>query len=115
MGDASDDVYDAMWRDFHNDDPEDDMSEYLMRAVSFGNDTIPCPHSGQFLETFDHNAFAGQGHGTFTSDPDKAMRFASAGEAMAFWNKPSTVLPLRPDGKPNKPLTALTVSIEPAP
>lgn len=41
-----------------------------------------------------------------------AMRFANTGEAIAAWNTASTRRPLRPDGKPNKPLTALTVEVE---
>jgi hypothetical protein len=47
-----------------------------------------------------------------TTIRDQAMTFADAGQAMAAWNSQSTRLPLRPDGRPNKPLTALTVELE---
>ena len=83
----------------------------VIRAVGFANGT-PCPHAGQWLKSFDHDAFGGQGHGEFTDDLDRAMRFTNNGEAFEFWSRQSTVRPLRPDGKPNKPFTALTVSIE---
>ena len=43
------------------------------------------------------------------------MRFATRGDAMNFWRAPSKTRPTRMDGKPNRPLTALTVEIEDAP
>jgi hypothetical protein len=46
-----------------------------------------------------------------TRDRARAMRFANNGEAMTAWNMVSNARPLRPDGKPNKPLTALTVEV----
>jgi hypothetical protein len=61
------------------------------------------------------NGYGGQGHGVFTDDPTKAMRFDRASDAMMFWGTQSTVMPTRPDGRPNKPLTALTAAIEPLP
>jgi hypothetical protein len=42
-----------------------------------------------------------------------ALPFTSIAEAMATWNTVSKLHPRRPDGRPNKPLTALTVEIEP--
>mgnify|MGYP003668727986 CR=1 FL=1 len=75
-------------------------------------DGSDCPMEGQFVETFDHDAYNGQGHGVFTDDISKAMCFKTVIEAMEFWNRISTVRPLRADGKPNRPLTATTVSIE---
>ena len=87
---------------------------YALTAVGFASG-VDCPHSGQWLETFDHEAYGGQGYGTFTNDITKAKRFATASEALKFWGRQSTVRPLRPDGLPNKPLTALTVAIDPIP
>ena len=87
---------------------------YLIRAVGFANG-VHCPHAGQWLKTFNHDAQQGRGYGTFTSDPLKALHFATAAAAMQFWAKQSSVNPIRPDGKPNKPLTALSVEVEPAP
>jgi hypothetical protein len=34
--------------------------------------------------------------------------------AKAFWGTQSKALPPRPDGKPNRPLTAITVAFNPA-
>jgi hypothetical protein len=84
---------------------------FAIRAVGFANGS-PCPHEDQWVESFDHDACGGQGYGTFTGQPSKAMLFDSYMDAMAFWNKRSALKPLRPDGKPNRPLTALTMTIE---
>lgn len=90
------------------------MTRYGILAVGFANGT-PCPHANQWVKQFDHNAYNGQGQGVFTPDPERALRFDSAAAAMMFWGRQSTVRPLRPDGEPNKPLTALTVVIEQLP
>ena len=58
----------------------------VIRAVGFANG-YACPHAGQWLKSFDHEAFDGQGHGVFTDDPDDAMRFDTKAEAMVFWRQ----------------------------
>lgn len=45
---------------------------------------------------------------------EDAHRFDSRSEAMLAWNTVSQRRPRRPDGRPNKPLTALTVEIQSA-
>jgi hypothetical protein len=86
--------------------------KYVMRAIAFANG-VPCPHAGQWLEDFDFEAHGGQGYGTFTADKSRAKTFDNFGDAAAFWNTISKTTPRRPDGRPNKPLTALSVSIDP--
>lgn len=83
----------------------------IIRVVNFANG-VHCQIAGQWVETFDHDAYNGQGYGTFTDDKSKAMRFASHGEAFEFWRRVSTVNPTRPDGKPNRPLTACTATFD---
>jgi hypothetical protein len=51
---------------------------------------------------------------TLTTRRSEALRFNSRVDAMMAWNTVSTRQPLRPDRQPNKPMTALTVEIEPA-
>jgi hypothetical protein len=86
----------------------------VIKAVAFANG-MPCPHAGQWLSRADFEAHNGQGHMTFTDNPRRAMKFADAAAALSYWQTPSRKWPLRPDGKPNRPLTALTVEIEDAP
>jgi hypothetical protein len=86
--------------------------KYVMIALGFANGT-PCPHAGQYLKSFDHEAYNGQGFGMFTKALARAKRFDSREDVFAFWSKQSERHPLRSDGKPNKPLTALSVNVEP--
>ena len=47
-----------------------------------------------------------------TPDRAKAQRFDDLGEAFAAWCAVSQSVPLRPDGNPNRPLTAFTIVTE---
>jgi hypothetical protein len=66
---------------------------------------------GEYLVAFDFDAMNGVGYGIFTDVLELAMRFKTLRDAMEFWRTQSTVRPLRPDGKPNRPLTASTISV----
>jgi hypothetical protein len=48
-----------------------------------------------------------------TGNRDAAHKFASVDEVFATWNTVSKTRPRRPDGLPNKPLTALSIEVEP--
>jgi len=50
---------------------------------------------------------------TLTLERMKALEFPSSAAAMAAWNAHSVKRPRRPDGRLNKPLTALTIELEP--
>lgn len=69
----------------------------------------------RWVTEFDADAFEGRGDMASHADPRKALRFPTAAEAFAFWRTQSTVRPLRDDGRPNRPLTACTVTIEEIP
>lgn len=49
---------------------------------------------------------------TTTTDPTLAMVFPTFEAAWEVWRAQSTRTPLRPDGKPNRPMTAMTVELE---
>lgn len=55
----------------------------------------------------------GRGETVFTDRIHEALTFLSPMEAMQFWQQQSLAVPLRPDGKPNRPLTAFTCEIAP--
>lgn len=65
---------------------------------------------GQFLERYDLNAHSGLGEAWWTTDTDKAMKFKDGAEAMTAWRAASTVKPVREDGRPNRPLTAYSIT-----
>lgn len=56
----------------------------------------------------------GRGKAEFTKQVQQALKFKEAGEALRFWRQQSKTVPLRGDGKPNRPLTAYTMIVEPA-
>lgn len=64
-----------------------------------------------FVVSCDVDANGGQGNFVMTNDPKLAKPFDSAADAMLYWGRQSEVCPLRADGRPNKPLTALTVTL----
>jgi hypothetical protein len=55
------------------------------------------------------------GKATFTDDPRDGLRFDNMAAAFECWKRQSTVQPLRPDGRPNRPLTAYTITFETVP
>lgn len=71
--------------------------------------------NGQYLVSFDPEALGGMGSFIWSPDIEQAKRFPDAMEALRVWNAVPKCRPVRPDGKPNKPLTAFTVSVEDAP
>ena len=80
-----------------------------IRALGFANGT-KCPIAGQYLKSFDFEADNGLGFGVFTDRIEEAMLFPDLVAASTFWKTQSKVRPRRPDGKPNRPLTATTIT-----
>lgn len=66
-----------------------------------------------YIRGADVEAHEGMGEVELTADPYRAKSFGSLESALAFWNQQSKVRPTREDGKPNRPLMAYTVSIDP--
>jgi hypothetical protein len=94
---------------------------YVLRVAAVTGHTLyPGEHTGpdptgHWLHAFDPEYGGGRGIADFTNDPAKAARFPSKQAAMACWQYRSRSRPTRPDGRPNKPLTAYTCVVEPAP
>lgn len=68
--------------------------------------------SGKYLERYDPDYADGLGRAWWTADKMRAKRFADFQEAVEEWRKPSKVRPFREDGKPNRPLSAHTITFE---
>lgn len=66
---------------------------------------------GMYVAKYDPNGRNGRGDVVFTPEPEGALKFATAKDVLDFYQQVSTTHPLRPDGKPNRPLTAYTVEI----
>lgn len=74
-------------------------------------DGRPTPDEERYVVSCDVDAFDGRGLLDTTDDKSRAMAFDSVVEALEYWKRQSTVVPMRPDGKPNRPLTAYHVEL----
>ena len=85
-----------------------------MWVKSFDVDAVPSPHKGSWIiptGAIVNGVFGGTIE--LTVFRDKALRFDTNADAMIAWKRISITRPRRPDGRPNRPLSALTVAIEP--
>jgi hypothetical protein len=74
------------------------------------------PGSGPYyVMAYDPDSNDGRGEVTTTTDIFKALAFEKSYEAWEKWKQQSRVRPLRSDGRPNRPLTAFTVTVEEVP
>jgi hypothetical protein len=62
-----------------------------------------------WLKSCDVDSRDGRGTIEMTMLLEEAMRFEDYVLAWEYWNRRSTIRPTRPDGQPNRPLTAYTV------
>lgn len=73
----------------------------------------PAPGDGMYLARFDPEAHDGVGEVLVTPIRAHALRFDSARDAFNTWRTVPRNRAWRPDGKPNRPLTAYTMELEP--
>lgn len=77
-----------------------------------GYEPLPSDLEGAYIKSFNPDGHDGRGDLSATRDRDQAMRFPDHITALEYWRQQSKTHPLRPDGKPNRPLTAFSMSIE---
>lgn len=85
----------------------------VMQLVCDASGT-PSEFDGRYLKAFDADLNYCNGHIEVTADKREALRFANGGAALECWKRQSRTHPLRPDGEPNRPLTAYTVTFKAA-
>jgi hypothetical protein len=78
-------------------------------STAFGD---PTEHDGRFIKSvkFDVDEL-GRALLVTTPNEDDALDFPDSIAAFEFWKTQSKTVPLRPDGKPNRPLTAWTIQL----
>ena len=94
------------------------LALYVIRVVRqegpvIGPFDAPPPEGACWVVEYDPDQAGGRGVALWTDRKDFARRFASVEEAITYYARQSRVLPYRPDGVPNRPLSAFTVEIEP--
>jgi len=90
------------------------VSAWGLRVIG-DSEGRPVQLSGKWVSYYDPDAAYGRGLVLGTWEPRAALAFPSQARAMALWRSQSVARPTRPDGQPNRPLTAYTVSVEPLP
>jgi hypothetical protein len=86
--------------------PDGTVRIQLRSRADGSTDDLPV---GWYLAGYDADGNEGWGEATWTENPAKAVTFSTASEAHACWTEQSRLRPLRPDGQPNRPLTAFSV------
>lgn len=61
---------------------------------------------GQYIKSCDFEACKGMGSVEFTADINEAIQFETVYKAIDYIRRTPACRPKRPDGKPNRPLTA---------
>lgn len=64
---------------------------------------------GQFLKSYDPEAFSGLGDAVFTDRVQEALKFPNMDEALHFTLQVPWHRPIREDGRPNRPIRAFTL------
>lgn len=90
----------------------------VMRIISLVDGTRT-PFDGKFVKEYDPSRDGVDplgapmiAHVVVTVDRTKAMKFKDLAEARDTWMLVDPRRPVRPDGQPNRPLTAFNISIE---
>jgi hypothetical protein len=88
------------------------MAESILRiiALAIGG---PTPLDGKYVVAYDPSGQLVSGL-VVTDDPALAFR-APAATLLELWRSVDPLHPTRPDGQPNRPLTAFSVQTMPAP
>lgn len=83
---------------------------FVIKCVGVGADDTG-PLVGQYLRDWDLEADQGRGTSVWAPEINQAAVFASMAAALGAWHAQCTSVPVRPDGMPNRPLTAYAVEI----
>jgi len=86
------------------------MKKVIMQLMGVAPDGRP-PPVATYVRDCDFDADHGRGRIIMTQKQDEAKRFDDVTAALDFYRTASKVVPIRPDGKPNRPLTAYNVQI----
>ena len=81
----------------------------IIRIIGAAPGGQPTPHDGKFVVHWNPHTEYGIAELETSDDPCKARVFADVLEAWREWSTVSDVQATRPDDKPNRPLTGLSI------
>lgn len=86
---------------------------YYIRFIEMAGtlDVGSPPKRGAYLAAYDPDHYNGRGEAHWTDDVNLAVRFDRISDAIACYQQVSMLRPRRKDGKPNRPLTSVTVTV----
>jgi hypothetical protein len=75
------------------------------------------PHDEQYVQEYDPSGGSAPDECVLVTTPDitRAKHYPSIVEGWEDWKRVDTRAPVRADGKPNRPLTAFSVTFDPVP
>lgn len=85
----------------------------MVQCLSLAGDISAGELTGAWLASYDPEGCGGLGEALWTHDQDQAAVFTDEEWAALYHVVPAS-RPLRPDGKPNRPITRFTVLLVPA-
>jgi hypothetical protein len=83
----------------------------VIRIVGLADGT-PTVASGAYVQDYTPDGNDGQGDLVLTARRELAKTYDDPMAAIEDWKATSTTHPVRDDGKPNRPLTAFTITVE---
>ncbi|HEY6415281.1 MAG TPA: hypothetical protein VIX41_03555 [Acidimicrobiales bacterium] len=92
------------------------MTRFRIRCMGLAGTVTAGPGGspdGQLLRSYDPEAHDGRGWADWTLLESEAITFPTPDEAWRYIMREPTARPRRPDGRPNRPLTAFHLLVEP--
>lgn len=94
---------------------------YVLQLIEYVGLEPPTPvlqrlargHEGRYLVRFDPGHREPLHRIVTSTKVSLAHVFSTAADALAYWSQTDPYRPVRPDGKPNRPLTAYTMEVVP--
>jgi hypothetical protein len=87
------------------------MSAAYIKIIGCADGIERAEFDGRYVKSFTPNGHGGCGYLVTTDRIDEAKPYPSKIAALEEWRAQSATHPLRPDGKPNRPLTAFHCEI----
>ena len=88
------------------------MPECIVKVVGVAAGGDAGPHANRYVKQWNPHSPFGECWIDTVAEPWEARRFADLAQVVREQRTVSRVQQHRPDGKPNRPLTALTIQIE---